>query len=944
MRTEDHATRLRTRVVLTLMIFFFSGFVSPGNHPNRTLGGQVLDSQPASAGAAGSSKAEVVSAYGKLPLSFEANQGQTDSQVKFLSRGNGYALFLTSTEAVLALDKPDTPTPQMERSLASNSRAQVEASSGEHAIVRMKLVGSSSEVRVEGVDKLPGTSNYFIGKDPKKWRSKVPNYARVHYQSVYPGIDLVYYGNQRQLEYDFVVAPGASPGLIQLAFEGADKLEVNVRGDLVVHTSTGPLEQRKPLIYQEVEGRKREIVGGYVLQGERQVGFQVDSFDRNRPLIIDPVLVYSTYLGGGAPDEGFGIAVDATGSAYVTGEIQSADFPTTPGAYDTSLNGAIDAIDAFVTKLDSTGTFLLYSTYLGGGVPASGSSSSDGGRGIALDSDGNAYVTGFTTSADFPTTLGAFDNSSSGSGSTDAFVTKLNATGSALVYSTYLHRALGHAIAVDVTGNAYVTGRADSNFPTTPGAFDITPPNGNGDAFVTKLNTTGSALAYSTFVGGEGFDEGHAIAVDAAGNAYTTGFTTSPDYPTTLGAFDTSNPFGVSGREAFVTKLNAAGSALVYSTYLGSSSVDEGNGIAINAAGEALIAGTTQAADFPTTPGAFDTTFAGLSDAFVTKLNATGSALVYSTYLGGGSDDLGHAIAVDATGNAYVTGVTFSSNFPTTRDAFDTSFNGGIVDAFVTKLNATGSALVYSTYLGGSSDDRGRGIAVDATANVYVTGVTTSPNFPTTPGVVDTVNESGDAFVAKIDDGPPGTSTADIYLHGAGPNANPATLFLDSSAPAATHPKFKDSAAVQFAGGNAWKQIGMWTALPESSSTTLSNVGDFHGWVGLKNSDDQGTQFDLRTEVYKNSMLVASGTTQCITGVTRNPNLAKEVTVDFDPLAPVLLAPGDVLSLQVLTRIGTNPDGSKCPGPGGSHSNAVGLRLYFDAVSRPSRFDATFAP
>ncbi len=681
-------------------------------------------------------KAQIKEVYGRLPLSFEANVGQAAPQIDFISRGSGYSLFLTPGEAVLAMR-------------ASAAQDQSRAA----AVLRMKFVGSQANARVSGQEELPGKVNYLVGKDSKQWRTGISTYAKVAYENLYPGIDLVYYGNQRQLEYDFVVHPGTNPDVIALNFDGAGPLKVDAEGELVLQTGGGEIRQRKPLIYQEVDGVRHEVAGGYKLKDTNTVGFELAEYDASRPLVIDPVLVYSTFIGGMNVDSGNDIAIDAAGNAYVSGttqQIAPSTFPTTVGAFDTTHNGMQDA---FVTKLNPTGSALVYSTFLGG-------SDLDSGGGIAIDAAGNAYVTGTTSSADFPTTVGAFDTTYNAD--RDAFVTKLNPTGSALVYSTFLGSIdgdFGVSIVVDASGNAYVAGDTFSaGFPTTPGAFDTTHnPNEVADVFVTKLNSAGSALVYSTFLGGNVGATTGGIALDASGSAYVAGTTSSPDFPTTVGAFDTThNGFG----DVFVTKFNSTGSALIYSTFVGGSTADSGSdGIALDSSGNAYVSGSTTSANFPTTVGAFDTTFNGSFDAFVTKLNATGSALVYSTFLGTVDFDFGDDIAVDSSGSAYVTGLTASPNFPTTVDAFDTTYNGGPTDVFVTQLNASGSALAYSTFLGGSgnpqetgiADDQGTGIAVDSSGSIYVTGVTRSANFPTTVGAFDTTfNGVQDAFVAKF--------------------------------------------------------------------------------------------------------------------------------------------------------------------------------------------------
>jgi hypothetical protein len=697
-----------------------------------------------------------------LPIHFEENRGQTDARVKFLARGGGATLFLTSDEAVLLLTSNDSQGPAEWRQRGSQpSREQ-----WKRAALRMTLLGANREARVSGVGELPGRTNHFLGSEPGKWRRNVPTYARVHYEDIYPGIDLTCYGKQRQLEYDFVVSPGANPSGIVLGFDGMDRLEVDAIGDLVLHTAAGPIRQRKPVIYQEVGGTRQPIEGRYAHRGSQKIGFQVAAFDRTKPLIIDPVLVYRTYLGGESDDRGIGIAIDSTGSAYVSGYTLSADFPKTLGVVDTSFNGVRDA---FVTKLDPSGSILAYSTYLGG-------SSEDSGVGIAVDADGSAYVVGNTLSADFPTIAG-HDMTYNGTG--DVFVTKLDPSGS-LVYSTYLGGSLQDGVqlgmAVDAAGNAYLTGSTSSmDFPTTPGAFDSTFNGGDyagfGDVFVTKLDPSGATLVYSTYFGGSaaphippwgtrGGDGARGIAVDGAGSAYITGLTSSADLPTTPGAYDSTFNGGL--QDSFVAKLDPSGSELVYSTYLGGSFEDDGIGIAVDGAGSAYVAGRTFGSyDFPTTPGAFDITYSGgVSDATLTKLDPTG-AVAYSSYLGGGGLDEGFGIEVDGAGRAYLSGFTNSAGFPTTPGALDTMPNGG-VDVFITQMNAAGTAPVQSTFLGGAGDDFGYDLAIDGSGSVYVTGDTNSADFPATAGAFATTRAGGfDAFVAKISFAVPLIITAD---------------------------------------------------------------------------------------------------------------------------------------------------------------------------------------
>lgn len=710
----------------------------------------------------------VMNNLGKLPLVFEANHGQTDGQVKFMSRGSGYNLYLTATEAVLTLRKgkakaqtaatrpvtrglPDAGDPQ--------GRMEKARSRFETTTVRMKLVGGNVETQIAGVEQQSARVNYFIGKDPAKWRTDVPTFGKVQYQDVYRGVDLAYYGKQQQLEYDFIVHPGTNPDQIRLRFDGAKKIRIDAEGDLVLTTDDGEIRQHKPIIYQEVAGNRSEVAGNYLLKNNQEIAFETGSYDPSLPLVIDPTLTYSTYLGGsntsfpnsGGGDFGQGIAVDASGNAYVVGHSSAGDFPTTAGSFATAHNGVEDV---FVAKLNPSGSALVYSTFIGG-------ADVEHGLGIALDAAGSVYVTGLTDSLDFPTTAGALQTSLNGS--RDAFVTKLNSTGSALLYSTYLggdNLETGNSIGLDALNNAYITGvTASADFPTTPGVVDTSFNGGNDDAFVSKLNPSGSALIYSTYLGGSAVtDTATAIAVDGSGSAYVTGFTDSFDFPTTPGAFQPSHSSG-SSEDAFVLKLNPLGS-LIYSTFLGGLNTDNGYGIAVDGLGNAYVTGYTSSPGFPTTPGAFDTSYNFLTDVFVTKLNPAGSALVYSSFLGGADFDCAFGIAVDGSGSAYLTGITFVAaepedpNFPTTPDAFRTTADP--IDAFFTKVNPSGSVMVYSTFLGGTDFDSGSGIAVDGSGSAYMTGFTVASNFPTTPGAFDTsYNGDGDAYVTKFGEAPP---------------------------------------------------------------------------------------------------------------------------------------------------------------------------------------------
>jgi hypothetical protein len=682
-------------------------------------------------------KQQVLDAYGTLPLSFTPNAGQADPRVRYYAQGPGYSFQFTPTEAALTLVKKNHGT-----------------------ALALSFLGASPDALLEGNRKLPGIVNYLIGDDPARWRTEIPTYEQVVYHDLWPGVDLAFQGGNGQLKYEFLVQPGARVEDIRLVYSGSEGISLDREGNLLVRTPVGLLRDTRPVSYQSIGGSREPVESRFVLNGngDSAFGFGLENYERHLPLVIDPGLAYSTFLGGSLLESGLGVAVDGSGNAYVSGDTSSSNFPTTPGSFDTTFNGSF--ADAFVSKLNPTGSALVYSTYLGG-------SSDDLGRGVTVDTAGSAYVSGSTRSSNFPTTPGSFDttfNGGMGIGSGDGFVTKLNATGSALLYSTYLGGSsddLGRAVTVDSAGSAYVTGQTvSSNFPTTPGAFDTTF-NGSGDSFVSKLDAAGSALLFSTYLGGSSGDRGFGVAVETGGTAYVTGDTFSSNFPTTPGAFDTTfnGPPSVS-MDAFVAKLNTTGSALLYSTYLGGSSNEISFGVALDSSGSAYAAGRTGSSNFPTTPGAFDTTFAGTNDAFVAKLTTTGSALLFSTLLGGSSVETALGVAVDSSGSAYVTGSTGSSDFPTTPGAFDTTANGG-GDAFVTRINASGSALLDSTYLGGSNGESGLGIAVDTSGGAYVTGETFSFNFPTTPGAFRTIRSGErDAFVTKLDTaGGPATLT-----------------------------------------------------------------------------------------------------------------------------------------------------------------------------------------
>jgi hypothetical protein len=664
-------------------------------------------------------RARVRAAYEGLPLSFEENRGQADAEVKYVARGPGYALFLTQTEAVLSLRSAGGEAPS-KRERPRPRRAS------QPAVLRMRLRGANPAPAVTGEGETGVRTNYFRGDDPQNWHTDVARFGRVRYAQVYPGIDVVYYGEeQRQLEYDFEVAPGADTRQIRLEFAGVRRVRVERRtGELVLKTPHGEVRQHQPVAYQEAGGARREVASRYVLRGEREVGLEVGEYDRTKPLVIDPVLTYSTYLGTTDDEFATDIAADASGYAYVLGRTNSTRFPVKNGS-GLGQNNSEYYDDVFVAKLDTNvggRASLLYSTYLGDDA---------WGSAIAVDALGVVYVTGVART-NFPT-KNEYQTCEKGG----VFVTKLdtNASGAAaLLYSTCLGGSSWEGprgIAVDASGYVYVAGYTNS--PDFPSVRPYQTNQANVDAFVSKLDTKAAgpaSLLYSTYLGGTSFEMATGVAADAAGHAYVTGETRSTNFP--LKNQLQKNQADV---DAFVTKLdtNVAGPAsLLYSTYLGGNSEDHARDIAADNEGNAYVTGETWSTDFPT-----KNQYQGDAehiDAFVTKLdtNAAGAAsLRYSTYLGGVWVDVGVGIGLDPSGNVYVVGDTSSGDFPT-KNPYQ-MMRDDSSDIFITKLNpnlAGEASLLYSTYLGGDFYDVSAAIAVDPVGNAYVTGYTHSSAFP----------------------------------------------------------------------------------------------------------------------------------------------------------------------------------------------------------------------
>ncbi len=737
-------------------------------------------------------------------VDFEENCGQTDGRVRFVARAPGSRVFLTRDGLVLTRHA-STP-------------------------LRLRFVGAQAR-RISGdADHVDGLRNYFLGNDPKKWVTGVRAFGSVRYDSLYRGIDAVVYGADGNVEHDFVVSPGADPGVIALGLEAEVRASLAADGSVVVGSGRDEARLARPTAYQIVAGTRRRVAARFVLRDATTIGFDVGSYDRALPVVIDPVISYSTFVAGTADESGAGVTVDASGNAYVTGGTSSLDFPVTAGAYATSVSGLTDG---FVAKVAPDGSHYVFATYFGG-------AGDDAIARAAVDSSGDVYVCGGTSSANFPTTVGAFRTTFVG-GTYDGFVAKLDAAGSQLVYSTYVGGTGddgASGVVVDTSGNAYITGGSTSNnYPTTPGAFDTNNSSilGLPDAVVTKINPTGSALVYSTYLGG-GFnlDAGSAIALDASGNAFVVGGTNG-GFPTTGGAFDTS--FNGGSFDAFVTKVNTTGSALVYSTYLGGSGEDYAFGVAVDGSGNAYVTGYISSTNFPVA-SPFQASNAGGFDAYVTKVNASGNALVYSSYIGGSGNEgltsnlgtslqIAGGIAVDSAGAAYVTGFTDSTDFPVVA-AWQPHSAGGF-DAWVAKIAPNGASKTYASYLGGAAEERGLGIAADASGGAYVTGFTYSANFPTTSGVAQPASPANgltEGFLTKIGSSP--GDTAGIYV------PSTAAWFLrTSNTPGAATGVFNYGP-----GGLGWIPLsGDW----DGNGTTTAGVYDpSTGAFFLKNTNGPG--------------------------------------------------------------------------------------------------------
>ena len=666
----------------------------------------------------------------KLPLSFIKNNGQEDSRALFTTNHKGRRLFFSSdriTSVELEPIEEALPEPNDLTELPTDSETPRNG-----VAVELSFVNANPNLTPEGALPQPGYHHFYKGNDSSKWNNGVPHYKELRYPAVWEGVDLEISDSQDGMKMNWVLDKPDRASSVRLRWAGANSLELDATGNLLVHHALGTLTDLSPIAYQEINGGRKPVGCAYRLFGSFELGFELTgNYLEDIPLIIDPILTYASYLGGSLSDIGRGIAVDTEGCAYVTGTTTSVDFPVTPGAFQTTLRGSQDA---FVTKYASNGGSLIYSTYLGG-------SNIETDNSISLDTEGCAYITGRTLSADFPITPGAFQTTGG-----SIYVTKIAPDGGSLIYSTFLgvgESGTAYGIAVDSQGHAYVTGSTPNlNFPVTPGAFQTTK-FGFESGFITKFSPDGGSLIYSTFLEGSGQDVINDIAVDAQGYAYVTGLTGSTDFPVTPGAFQTTS----TGGSAFITKLALDGSSLIYSTYLSGSSISDGYSISVDSFGNACVTGHTNSNGFPVTPGAFQTVYpGGTLSTFVSKLSPGGDDLIASTYLGGSLGSIGYGLALDTQGRIFVTGFASSPGFPLTPDVIPSVLDGAS-NIYISIFSPDLTRLLVSYCLGSG---RGYSIATGPEGAVYATGQTLSTEFPATPGAFQTtLNGASDAFVTK---------------------------------------------------------------------------------------------------------------------------------------------------------------------------------------------------
>lgn len=722
-------------------------------------------------------KGEIIKQMRILPAYFIQNQGQIDKDVKYYFMGKDTVYFTNKNIVFQKGNTPSTTKNKLEppqHIIHRKSKSLISSHITGNAEDKINLINTltqnpyqasaytesiqsvnycleflgANHTNPQGKNLLPNKINYITGNDSSQWYTNIPSYQEIIYPWLYGelnGIDLVYKGVSGGMKYEFIIHPGANPDMIRLAYTGIERLSTDSSGNLIIHTALGDIKDEKPYAYQLIDGQKVPVDCSFTICNlESEIaekysyGFKVSNYNTKYALIIDPGIHFSTYLGGSMQEDSYCIDVDFSGNVYITGSTSSNDFPITDGAVDSQKKGNLDA---FVTKMNSTGSNLIYSTFIGGNLD-------DYSQNIAVGYGGNVYIVGSTLSRDFPTTSKAFDISFNGFH--DVFVTGIDSTGSSLRFSTYLGTLQddsGYGIAVDELDNIYITGYTSSEFPTTTGAYD-TSYNGKTDVFVTKLDSSGSTLLFSTLLGGNGEDYGYGITLDEPNNVYITGHTRSSNFPVTKEAFD--NSYNDSG-DTFVTRLNSTGSSLLFSTFLGGNNFDFGRNIKVDNLYNVYIAGNTLSDNFPVTKDAFDRHFNGNYDNFLTKLNYNGTNLLFSTFLGGEKYEAVYDMALDSSYNVYITGTTQSVDYPTTKETFYESYNGGNGDVFITALDSEGTSLLFSTFLGGGKGDIGYGIALDSSDDIYVTGTTSSDDFPIIGEVFDSdfIGDS-EAFVTKF--------------------------------------------------------------------------------------------------------------------------------------------------------------------------------------------------
>jgi len=699
------------------------------------------------------SREKAVMSLARVSLPFIPNEGQWDSKIRFTANLFSGSFFVTDNELVYSLVKDEKEEkPEKAKVLSGKNEPGFDNSVNKVKPIVFKETFSGEDRKAiafspGGEEKAMTRISYFQGNDSERWRRHLSSYNSVSLGSVYPGIEVKLRASGQNVEKLFFVRPGARAEKIKVKVDGVQSLEINPAGELVLKTEMGEIAMMKPVGYQEVDNRKEYVEVAYELKDGQEYGFKVlEPYNPEATLVIDPalsVLSASTFIGGKGNDRGFSIAIDNLGSVYVAGYTlsSSSDYPTTAGAYDTSYNGGYDI---FISKLSSSLDTLLASAYIGG-------KSSEYGYCLALDSAGNVYITGITNSSDFPTTAGAYNQSYKG-GEYDAFILKLSTDLSTLLASTYIGGSgadYGYSLTLDSSWNVYVTGvTSSSNFPITPAAYD-TSYNGGYDVFISKLSSSLDTLLASTYLGGSSYEIGSSIALDNSGNVYIGGRTKSSNFPTTAGAYDTSYN---GGYDVFISKLSGSLDTLLASTFIGGSGPDYAYPIALDNSGNVYVGGYTLSSDYPTTAAAYDASFNGGYDVFISRFSSSLGTLLASTYLGGTADDCSRSIALDNLGNVYVTGWTKSSAFPTTTGAYDRSYNEGW-DAFISKLSASLSTLFSSTFVGGSNSDLGYCLALDSSGNVYITGYTSSSDFPTTSAAYDQSIDGIDSFILKFEVG-----------------------------------------------------------------------------------------------------------------------------------------------------------------------------------------------